>query len=143
MTRCVEKLCDFAFANLSINRVMLIAVLALIVFSVTVLDNSQTKNINVLILLVLASLAIVINSIALIAIGSRISYGITSNRIVVLVSNILILVNLILIAYNLYRSYFHRAGLDSVEHTVAKYLVVYAVYTVIVMFILPFVFGLK
>jgi hypothetical protein len=51
-------------------------------------------------------LAIVVNSIALIAIITRVADGLTPNRTVVLVSNILIFFNLILIAKNLYASYF-------------------------------------
>lgn len=124
-------------------NIMLIAVLALIVFSLTGLDKSKTRSINVLILLLLAALAIVINAIALFAIGTRVSYGITPNRIVVLVSNILIFVNLILIVRDLYRAYFISISLDSVEKTVVKYMTVYAVYAIIVVFILPFVFGFK
>ncbi|MDP2089760.1 MAG: hypothetical protein Q8J84_10215 [Flavobacteriaceae bacterium] len=124
-------------------NVMLLAVMAIIVFSVSELDKLKEKNINVFILFLLAALAIVINSIALIAIISRVANGLTPNRTVVLVSNILIFVNLILIAKNLYKSYFKRNQLDSVEQTVAKYLTIYAVWTIIVIFILPFVFGLK
>ena len=124
-------------------NIMLLAVLAIIVFSVSELDKSKEKNGNVFILFLLATLAIVINSIALIAIISRVTNGLTPNRTVVLVSNILIFVNLILIARNLYQSYFKRKQLDMVEQTVAKYLTIYAVWTIIVIFILPFVFGLK
>lgn len=124
-------------------NVMLIAVLAIIVFSVSELDKSKVKNSNVFILLLLATLAIVINSIALVAIISRVSNGLTPNRLVVLVSNILIFVNLILIAKNLYQSYFKAKQLDSVEESVAKYLTIYAVWTIVVIFILPFLFGLK
>jgi hypothetical protein len=36
-----------------------------------------------------------------------------------------------------------RNQLESVEQTVASYLTIYAVWTVIVIFILPFVFGLE
>ena len=124
-------------------NVMLLAVLAIIVFSISELDKSKEKNVNVFILFLLATLAIVINSIALIAIISRITNGLTPNRTVVLVSNILIFINLILIAKNLYKSYFKNKQLDSVEQTVAKYLTIYAVWTIIVIFILPFVFGLN
>lgn len=124
-------------------NIMLLAVLAIIVFSVSELDKSKEKNGNVFILFLLATLAIVINSIALIAIISRVTNGLTPNRTVVLVSNILIFVNLILIARNLYQAYFKRKQLDMVEQTVAKYLTIYAVWTIIVIFILPFVFGLK
>jgi hypothetical protein len=128
---------------LLILNVMLIAVVALIVFSVSELDKSAKKNSNVFILFLLAAVAIIINSIALIAIISRVNEGLTPNRTVVLLSNILIFVNLILMARNLYKSYFNPVQLNSVEKTVARYLTIYAGYTIIVIFILPFLFGLK
>jgi len=124
-------------------NVMLLAVMAIIVFSVTELDKSKERNFNVLILFSLAIVAIVINSIALTAIITRIADGLTPNRTVVLVSNILVFVNLILIAKSLYRSYFKSTQLGSVESAVAKYLPVYFAWTIIVIFILPFAFGLK
>jgi len=122
---------------------MLLAVMAIIVFSVSELDKSKEKNFNVLILFSLAIVAIVINTIALTAIITRIADGLTPNRTVVLVSNILVFVNLILIAKSLYRSYFKSTQLGSVESAVAKYLPVYFAWTIIVIFVLPFVFGLK
>ena len=124
-------------------NVMLLAVMAIVIFSVAELDKSKDKNINVLILFLLTVLAIVINSIALFAIITRITNGLTPNRTVVLVSNILIFVNLILLAKSLYKSYLECNHLDSVESTVARYMTVYAVWTVIVIFVLPFVFGFK
>jgi len=124
-------------------NIMLIVVMALIVFSVTELDKLKNKNNDILVLLALALLAIVINSIALIAIISRVLDGLTPNRTVVLGSNILIFINLILIAKNLYRSYLNTNRLDSVEQIVAKYLTIYAAWTIVVIFILPFIFGLK
>lgn len=128
---------------LLVFNAMLLAVLAIIVFSVSELDKSKEKNINILILFALAVVAIVINSIALVAIITRITNGLTPNRTVVLISNFLIFVNLILIAKNLYQSYFKKNQLNLVEHTVAKYLTIYAIYSIIVIFILPFLFGLK
>jgi len=124
-------------------NVMLLAVLAIIVFSVSELDKSKERNINVLILFSLAVLAIVINSIALIAIISRVSNGLTPNRTVVLATNILIFVNLIIISKSLYKAYFNSNQLDSVERSVAKYLTIYSVWTIIAIFVLPFIFGLK
>lgn len=124
-------------------NVMLLAVMAIIVFSVSELEKSKEKNIHVFILLLLAVLAIIINSVALVAIVSRVANGLTPNRTIVLISNILIFVNLILIAKDLYKSYFRRNELYSVEQTVAKYLTIYAAWTIVVIFILPFVFGLK
>lgn len=128
---------------LIVFNIMLLAVTAIIVFSVSELDKSKEKNINILILFFLALLTIVINSIALVAIISRVLNGFTPNRTVVLVSNILVFVNLILIAKNLYQSYIDSKKLDSVEITVAKYLTVYTVWTIIVIFIFPFIFGFK
>lgn len=124
-------------------NVMLLAVVAIIVFSITELDKSKVKNINVLILFSLALLAIVINTIALTAIITRVTYGLTPNRTVVLVSNLLIFANLILLANSLYQTYFKSNQLHSVEHAVAKYLPVYFAWTIIVIFILPFIFGMK
>jgi len=128
---------------LMLFNVMLLAVLAIIVFSVSELDKSKERNMNVLILFSLAILAIVINSIALIAIISRVTNGLTPNRTVVLVTNILIFVNLILISRSLYKAYFNSNQLDSVERSVAKYLTIYSAWTVIAIFVLPFIFGLK
>ncbi len=122
---------------------MLIAVMAIIVFSVTELDKSSEKKIPILILLILAVLAIIINSIALVAIITRVADGLTPNRTVVLVSNILIFINLILLTRDLYLSYFHKKPLERVEHTVARYLSIYFGYTIIVIFVLPFIFGFK
>jgi hypothetical protein len=55
----------------------------------------------------------------------------------------LIFVNLILISKSLFKAYFGSNRLDSVEGTVAKYLTIYMAWTIVVIFILPFVFGLK
>lgn len=124
-------------------NVMLIAIMAIIVFSISELDKTKEKNINVLVLFLLAVLALIINLIALISIITRVTDGLTPNRTVVLVSNILIFVNLIIIAKNLYRAYFKSHQLDKVERAVAKYLTIYFIWTIFVIFILPFVFRLK
>ncbi len=124
-------------------NVMIIAVMAIIVFSISELDKSKTKDLNVLILFLLAILTIVTNMVALIAILTRISVGLTPNRTIVLVSNILIFINLILLAKNLYNAYFKENQLVNVEKTVARYLTVYMVYTLIVIFVVPFIFGFK
>jgi hypothetical protein len=126
---------------LIVFNALLLVVMAIIVFSVTELEKAKAKNNNVLILFLLAVLTIVINTIALVAIISRVSNGFTPNRTVVLFSNILIFINLILITRDLFRAYFKAEKLDVVEATVAKYLTVYAVYTIFVIFILPFIFN--
>ncbi len=122
---------------------MLLGVMVIIVFSVSELDKLKEKNFNVLVLFLLALLAIVINGIALMAITSRVLTGLTPNRTIVLVSNILIFVNLILIAKNLFLSWFRRNPIERVEEVVARYLTVYTAWTLIVIFVLPFVFRFR
>ena len=128
---------------LLVLNIMLIAVVAIIVFSVSELDKQKEKNIHVLILFMLAALAIVVNAIALVGITSRVAGGLTPNRTVVLVFNLLIFVNLILMTRNLLKSYYDRRQLVSVEQTVARYLTVYAGWVVVVIFVLPFIFGMQ
>jgi hypothetical protein len=126
---------------LIIFNVMLVSVLALIVFSISELDKTRKRNIHVLILLLLAIVTLVINSLALTAIVSRLTYGLTPNRTVVLITNVLVFINLILITKDLFRSYTDAEKVSSVERTVAKYLTVYFLWTVFAMFILPAIFG--
>ena len=123
-------------------NIMLLAVTAIIVFSLSELSKSD-KSFNVLMLFALALLAIVINAIALFAIITRLTEGFTPNRTVVLISNVLIFVNLVQIALNLLQVYFTGKPLRQVEVAVAKYLPVYFAWTLIVIFVLPFVFGMK
>jgi len=124
-------------------NVMLLAVMAMIVFSISELNKLRAKNFNIIILCALAILAIVINTIALIAILTRVTNGLTPNRTVVLISNLLIFINLILITKNLYQAYFKPNQLEVVENTLAKYLTIYLIWTLIVIFVLPFLFNLK
>ncbi|MCF8240315.1 MAG: hypothetical protein K9J16_02940 [Melioribacteraceae bacterium] len=121
-------------------NIVLLAVLAIIVFSISEIDKSKNKNISVLILFLLALLAIVINSIALVAIITRLTYGLTPNRIVVLGSNLLIFVNLIIIAVNLFDSFVEIKKITQVENSLVKYITIYLIWTLLVVFLLPFVF---
>jgi len=128
---------------LIIFNAMLIAVLAIIIFSISELDKDQVRNKNVLVLFILAVLALIINSIALVAITSRLFYGITPNRIAVLTTNVLVFINLAILAGNLYQSYYKGASLKTVEASVGKYLTVYALWTVFAVFILPLIFWFR
>jgi len=128
---------------LIIFNVMLLGVLALILFSISgIVKGTSGKN-TLPALFFLSVLAIVINSVALIAIISRITDGITPNRTVVLVTNILVFLNLILIALRLFRSCFKGDPVERVEKSIARYLPVYAGWTVIAIFLLPLVFGFR
>lgn len=125
---------------LIIFNVMLIAVLALTIFSITELDKSKQRDVNVLMLLALAVAALIIDSFALTAIINRLMLGITPNRVIVFGSNVLIFVNLIFIAKNLLLSYFKNASSENVEAITAEFLTYYMLWTLFVIFILPFVF---
>jgi len=125
---------------LIIFNVMLVAVLALIVFSISELDKSVSKNYAVLMLFLLALIAIIIDIFALTAIISRLALGFTPNRTVVFGSNLLIFVNLIFIAKSLFLAYFKNESVDLVEEIVAKYLTIYMFWTLFVIFILPLIF---
>lgn len=128
---------------LIIFNVMLLGVLTLIIFSISEINKEKSNKNTLLALFLLAVLAIVINSIALIAIISRVSEGLTPNRTVVLVTNILVFLNLILIAGKLFRLYFKGAPMEIIEKSVAGYLTVYAAWTVIAVFVFPLVFGFR
>ncbi len=128
---------------LIIFNVMLLGVLALILFSVSGINKATTSKNTLLALFLLSVVAIVINSIALVAIISRITDGLTPNRTVVLATNVLVFINLILIAVRLLRAGFTGAPVELVEKSVARYLPVYAGWTVIAIFILPVVFGFR
>ncbi|MFA6126291.1 MAG: hypothetical protein WC699_03205 [Bacteroidales bacterium] len=128
---------------LIVFNAMLLGVLALIIFSVSGIGEEKSGNKNQLILILLSVAAIVINSIALSAIISRVMEGLTPNRLVVLITNLLIFINLILIAVKLIRIRFKGVATEGIEKTVAGYLTVYAIWTVIAIFILPLAFGFR
>jgi hypothetical protein len=124
-------------------NLLLVAVMAIVVFSVSELDKSKARNLNVLMLFLLAIVTIVINIIALIAIISRLTDGFTPNRTAVLISNLIVFIHLLLITPGLFSAWFRHASLDAVEKKVAGDLPVYFIYTVIVIFLFPLLFGMK
>lgn len=140
------------FANNSIleNRellivfnVMILGVLTLILFSISEINQESAGKNNLLALFLQSALAVIINSVALAAIISRVLDGLTPNRTVVLITNILVFINLILIAVKLYRVRFKGAPAGIIEKSVARYLTVYAAWTVIAIFIVPVAFGFR
>jgi hypothetical protein len=129
---------------LLIFNIMLIGVMAIIVFSVSETSMYGKQRFNEIILLILSIVTIIINLIALSAIFYRLSeYGLTPNRLAILGSNILIFINLILITIDLFKINFKKSELEKVEFTIAKYLPVYIVWVLVVVFVFPIVFGMK
>ena len=106
-------------------NVLLIAVMALIFFSVSVVT-------------------IIVNGIALSAISFRISeMGITPNRLAVLGTNILILINLILVTVKLYGVLAQKRDILTVGSQIAVFLPLYTLWTIFITFILPFLFNFE
>jgi len=129
---------------LLIFNLMLLGVMAVIVFSISETSASGKQKFNEVILFALSIVTVIIDLIALSAIFYRLgTFGITPNRLAVLGSNILILCNLVLIIIDLYKVNFKKSLIGEVELRVAKYLPVYLVWIIIVVFGFPVIFGMK
>jgi hypothetical protein len=122
---------------------LLIGVMAIIFFSVA--ETSQSKSLKeVWVLLLLSAVTIIVNGIALSAIVFRISeWGITPNRAAVLGGNVLILIHLLLVTAQLFKVVSKKANINAVGKAIAFYLPIYFVWTIIVTFLFPFLFGFK
>jgi hypothetical protein len=129
---------------LLIFNIMLLGVMAIIVFSVSETPVIKNQKFNEIILIVLSVITIIIDLIALSAIFYRLSeYGLTPNRLAVVVSNILVLINLVLIMIDLFRINFKKKEFKTVEMSVARFLPVYLIWVIIVIFGFPLIFGMK
>lgn len=129
---------------LLVFNVMLLGVMGIIIFSVSETSVIRNQKFNSIILFALSIISIITDLVALSAIFYRLGeYGLTPNRLAVLVSNLLVLVNLILIMTDLFRVNFKGKEFSLVEMTVSRYLPVYLIYIVIVAFGFPLIFGMR
>jgi hypothetical protein len=129
---------------LMIFNVMLIGVMGIIVFSISETSINRRQKFNELILFILSIITLIVDLIALSAIFYRLGeYGVTPNRVAILGSNLLIFGNLILIMIDLYKTSFKKSEIEKVELTIAKYLPLYVLWTLIVVFGFPLIFGMK
>jgi hypothetical protein len=129
---------------LLIFNIMLLGVMAVIVFSVSETSTARRQRFSEMILFILSIATVIIDLIALSAIFYRLgTLGITPNRIAVLGSNILILGNLVLLIVDLFKVNFKKGLIKDVELTIAKYLPVYIIWILFVIFGLPLIFGMK
>ena len=129
---------------LLIFNIMLIGVMGIIVFSISETSINTKRKFNEIVLFILSIITLVINLIALSAIFYRLGeYGLTPNRLAILGSNILIFGNLVLIMIDLFKINFKKSDLGKVEMTISKYLPLYIIWTLIVVFGFPLIFGMK
>lgn len=121
---------------------LLVAVMAIILFSVTELTKNTESKLNLLVLSGLSLLTIILNGIALSAIAFRLNeFGITPNRIAVLGANLLIFVNLLFVAYQLFRMLKGKTSVQQLENSIALLLPVYGIWSVLVTFLFPLLFS--
>jgi hypothetical protein len=129
---------------LLIFNILLIGVMAIVLFSVGEVSRSRSSRVSLVMLFALAVLAAVNNGIALSAIAYRLfEFGWTPNRIAVLGGNVLIMAHLLGVGRALLRLLRGVSGIDAVERTIGRYLPVYVGWTVLVVFVLPHVFGYR
>lgn len=129
---------------LLIFNALLIGVMAIIFFSVAETSKSTKSKAEVWVLFLLSAVTVIVNGIALSAILFRISeWGITPNRAAVLGGNVLILINLLLVTAQLFRVLAKKADITKVGKAIAYYLPIYILWTIIVTFLFPLIFGFK
>jgi len=129
---------------LLIFNALLIGVMAIILFSVAETSRSNKNQTSIVILFLLSAVTVIVNAIALSAILFRIKeFGITPNRLAVFGGNLLILTNLLIVTYRLFKSLKQSNEIELVEKSIASFLPIYALWTVIVVFIFPLIFGFK
>lgn len=129
---------------LLIFNALLIGVMAIIFFSVAETSKAAKNLTEVWVILLLSVVTVMVNGIALSAIVFRIAeWGITPNRAAVLGGNVLILLNLLLVTVHLFRAISKKADLSGVGKAISLFLPVYCIWTIIVTFLFPFIFGFK
>jgi uncharacterized membrane protein YidH (DUF202 family) len=129
---------------LLIFNLMLLGVMGIISFSISETSVRKKQKLNEMIIFLIAAVTLIIDLVALSAILYRVGeFGFTPNRTAVLGSNLLIFYNLILITRDLYFVNFRSRDVRQVELTIAGFLPIYAIWTILVVFGFPLVFGLK
>ena len=125
-------------------NILLVGVMAIIFFSIAETSWTKQNRTSALIIFLLSIITVVINGIALSAILFRIlEWGITPNRIAVLGGNILILSNLILVTLALFKVLRGQREINVVEQSIATFLPIYSLWTVVVVFLFPVLFGFQ
>ena len=125
-------------------NLLLLGVMALIFFSVV--ESVEQKKVGLMtwVLASLSLITLVVNGIALSAIAFRISeWGITPNRLTVLGVNLVMLVHLVMVSRQLIQTVRGKSKLEEVGLTLVRYLPIYLLWTAIVAFLFPVLFGFE
>ena len=125
-------------------NLLLLGVMALIFFSVV--ESFEEKKVGLMtwVLVFLSLITLLVNGIALSAIAFRISeWGITPNRLAVLGVNLVMLVHLVMVSRKLIQTVRGKSKLEEVGLTLVRYLPIYLLWTAIVTFLFPVLFGFE
>lgn len=123
---------------------LLIGVMALIFFSVAETSIASKNRSQILILFLLSAVTVLVNGIALSAVLFRISEGgITPNRAAVLGANVLMLIHLLYVGVRLLGALTRKTDLSLVGKSMTVFLPVYSLWSAIVTFLFPLLFGFK
>lgn len=125
-------------------NMLLLGVMALIFFSVVESVGEKKVSLMTWVLVSLSLITLVVNGIALSAIAFRISeWGITPNRLAVLGVNLVMLVHLVMVSRQLIQTVRGKSKLEEVGLTLVRYLPIYLIWTAIVIFLFPVLFGFE
>ena len=139
----------FSDKNILVDRelllmfnIIIIAVLALILFSLSHINNSN--KFQFILLFSLSLISIIDNLIVLFAISSRLfELGITPNRLALTGLNLLVSFHLIIISKQLLLLILKKVNTNNVLNSIVRYLPIYVIWTAIVIFLFPIIFNFK
>jgi len=121
---------------------LLVIVLGLLLYSISARDPKAAPDSSDVIQVVLVISALLADTVALWAIGARISeFGVTPNRVAALGENLILLVNLAWSAVLYVRFLRGRGSFAVLERWQTGYLPVYAAWAAIVVIVFPPLFG--
>ncbi len=123
---------------------LLIGVMALIFFSVAETTPASKNSTQLFILFLLSLVTVLINGIALSAVLFRIAEGgMTPNRAAVLGANVLMLAHLLYVGVRLWGAMTRKSDLSLVGRSMTLFLPIYSLWSAVVTFLFPLLFGFK
>ncbi|HEX6909572.1 MAG TPA: hypothetical protein VF142_04240, partial [Longimicrobium sp.] len=123
---------------------LLVVVFALLLYSFSARDPLARPGLNDWVQLTLVGTALLVDLLALWAVGSRISdFGFTPNRVAALGENVVLLVNLAGSAFLYVRFLRGRIAFSRLLHWQTTYLYVLAGWAAVVAFVFPLLFGFR
>ncbi len=128
---------------LIVFNLVLVAVMAIVLFSLTIRNEAGCGDVGKNILALLSVLTCIANLLALSAILYRLaSYGFTPNRTAVLGANLIMFAHLSKITYQLLKGISNNYMMRAVENAIARWIPLYTIWAASVVFLFPFIFNM-